>query len=97
VAVTDDIVALLKRWDRWRRIDETPERIDALEKRIADLEAKLQRAPGKECPKCGAWDFRTESALPGGGLMGGLGLGIIDRKMKCGACGHQETRRETPK
>jgi hypothetical protein len=39
-----DIVDLLKRWDRWRRIDETPERVDALEKRITELEARLQRA-----------------------------------------------------
>jgi hypothetical protein len=92
-----DIVELLKRWDRWRRIDETPERVDALERRIADLEAKLQHAPGDACPKCGALDFRTESTSPGGGIMGGMGLRIIDRKMKCGACGYEETRRETPK
>jgi ribosomal protein S27AE len=96
VGVTD-IVELLKRWDRWRRIDEAPERIDALEKRIAELEAKLQRAPGAACPKCGELDFRTDRTAPGGGLLGGLGMGIVDRKMKCGSCGHTETRRETPK
>ena len=52
-----DIVDLLKRWDRWRRIDETPERVDALEKRITELEARLQRAPGSACPACGEQEF----------------------------------------
>ena len=91
-----DIVELLKRWDRWRRIDETPERIDALEKHIAELETKLQRAPGLACPSCGAWEFRTESTSAGGGILGGRGLGIVDRKLKCKECGYIETRRETP-
>lgn len=71
-SLTGDILDVLKRWDRWRRIDETPERIDALEKRIAELEVKLQRAPGEACPKCGALEFRTESTLPGSGFRGYL-------------------------
>ena len=96
MVVVGDIVELLKRWDRWRRIDETPERVDAVEKRIAELETKLKRAPGEACPKCGALEFRTEGTSPGSGLMGGLGLGVIDRTLKCGACGHTETHRETP-
>ena len=96
MVVVGDIVELLKRWDRWRRIDETPERVDALEKRIAELEAKLQRAPGEACPKCGALEFRTFRTSPGGGPLGGLGMGIVNRELKCGACGHTETRQETP-
>jgi len=96
MVVVGDIVELLKRWDRWRRIDETPERVDALEKRIAELEAKLQRAPGTACPKCGQLEFRTESTTPGGGPLRGLGMGIVDRNLKCGNCGYTETRHETP-
>lgn len=95
--VVGDIVELLKRWDRWRRIDETPERIDALDRRIAELETKLQRAPGLACPSCGAWEFRTESAGAGGGMLGGLGMGIVNRTLKCKECGYTEARHETPK
>ena len=96
MAVIGEILESLKRWDRWRRIDETPERIDALEKRITELEAKLQRAPGDPCPKCGALEFRTHSTKSGRGPLRGLGAGIIDRELKCGACGHTETHREVP-
>ena len=92
-SLTGDILDVLKRWDRWRRIDETPERVDALEKRITELEAKLQCAPGEACPKCGALDFRTEKTTPHAGPMGRM-AGSIDRHLKCGACAHTETRME---
>jgi ribosomal protein S27AE len=94
MVVVGDIVELLKRWDRWRRIDETPERVDTLEKRIAELEAKLQRAPGEACPKCGEWEFRTASTSPAGGPL--AGMGALNRELKCGACGYTETHREAP-
>jgi hypothetical protein len=33
MAVLGKVVEILKRWDRWKRLDETPERICALDKR----------------------------------------------------------------
>jgi predicted nucleic-acid-binding Zn-ribbon protein len=96
MTVLAEITELLRRWDVWRRVEEAPARLDALEKRIADLEARLQRAPGDACPKCGALEFRTTGTSPAGGPLGGMGLGIINRHLKCGACNYTEDRRETP-
>jgi predicted nucleic-acid-binding Zn-ribbon protein len=95
MTVLSEITELLRRWDVWKRVEEAPARIDALERRIAELESRPQRAPGKACPKCGALEFRTESTSPATGGFGALG--VIDRHMKCGACGHTETHREAPK
>jgi C4-type Zn-finger protein len=92
--VTGDIVELLKRWDRWRRIDETPERVDALEKRIAELESKLQRAPGQACPSCGALEFRVISSNPSAPPFGQLGA--RDHTYKCQSCGFQDVRHVSP-
>jgi DNA-directed RNA polymerase subunit RPC12/RpoP len=92
MVVVGDIVELLKRWDRWRRIDETPERVDALEKRIAELESRLQRAPGKACPKCGALELRTDKVEPRRDHFGALGA--VNRYYKCSACGHTEVHME---
>jgi predicted RNA-binding Zn-ribbon protein involved in translation (DUF1610 family) len=88
-----DIVDLLKRWDRWRRIDETPERVDALEKRITELEARLQRAPGSACPACGEQEFRVVSSQPSRGHF--AQLGALDRTYKCQKCGFAETRQQS--
>lgn len=89
MAVLSELVELLKRWDVWKRIEATPDRIDALEKKMAALEARLQRAPGEACPKCGALDFRVESTTPHPDL-GDMGVSI--RQCKCGACGFGEQR-----
>jgi hypothetical protein len=83
-----DIVELLKRWDRFKRIDETPERVDALEARVAELERRLQRAPGEACPHCGAFEYRVERTEPAQGPFATLGVRI--RHTKCGACGFSD-------
>jgi hypothetical protein len=64
MAVLSEITELLKRWDVWRRVEEAPNRIDALEKRVAKLETLLLRSPGEACPKCGTRHFRVEEATP---------------------------------
>jgi hypothetical protein len=46
--------------DIWVQLKIAPERIAALEKRIADLESKLARCPGEGCPRCGALAMRLE-------------------------------------
>lgn len=92
MVVIADIVELLKRWDRWRRIDETPERVDALETRIAELEARLQRAPGEACPSCGELEFRVVSSRPSP-----LGLGSRNHSLKCQKCGFEDVRMIVPR
>ena len=93
MSTLDGILGLLNNWPAWKRITEAPERVDALESRVAALEDKLRLAPGEACPKCGALEFRTESEKPHP-LMGALGARI--RTLKCGACDHSEERVETP-
>lgn len=91
MAVLADIIALLDQWPLWKRIKSTPDRIDALERQLAALEARLSRAPGEACPKCGALEFRVESTTPHPDL-GDMGVNI--RQCKCGACGFTEQRQQ---
>ncbi len=95
MAVLGEIVELLKRWDVWKRVEECPDRVDQLEARLTALESRLSRAPGQACPACGALEFRTEKTVKSTGPFGSLGA--VDRHLKCGECGHTETRLETPK
>lgn len=92
MAVLSEILDLLRRWDAWKRIEQAPDRVDALEKRISELEGRLKRAPGQACPRCGALEFRTEKTVPSDGPFGAVGA--FDRHLKCGACGHTEVKLE---
>jgi hypothetical protein len=92
MSTLDSILSLLDKWPAWKRITEAPAKIDQLETRLAKLETKLQRAPGDACPKCGAWDFRVIKSLPHSNPAFGS-LGDAARKMKCGECGFEETRK----
>lgn len=41
MAVISEITELLRRWDVWRRVEAAPDRIDDLERRVAELEVKI--------------------------------------------------------
>ena len=91
-----DIVELLQRWDVWKRVEAAPARLDALERRVAALEAARQTAnhsaPGADCPRCGAATHRLEkSELTQGPLKA---LGVRDLHYRCSACGFTETKLE---
>ena len=90
---TSDLVALLDRWDVWKTVRTNAERVPELERRIKDLETRLSRAPGEACPRCGALEFRTENVTKDTGPFSDLGA--VNRHLKCGACGHTETKLET--
>ena len=91
----DNIVSVLQKWDFWRTIEALPGRVEELERRIALLEERLQRAPGEACPKCGELEFRTEKVKP---LRGPIGkMGAMERFLKCEKCGHSESKVESPK
>ena len=89
-----DIIGVLKRWDEWKRIEATPSRIDEPEKRVAELEVKLRRAPGEACPSCAELDFRVEKATASG-MLGSMG--VRTHHMKCGFCGFTDRKTVTPK
>ena len=52
IASLTTVVSLLRSWSLWRRIEETPDRVDELERRITTLESRLiagdvNQYPGK--------------------------------------------------
>ncbi|HEY2915191.1 MAG TPA: hypothetical protein VGK21_17635 [Candidatus Angelobacter sp.] len=82
-----DIIELLDRWPKWKRIQSTPEQIEALVNRVAALEERLTRCPGEGCPKCGELTYRVESSKPHH-MFGNVGA--MMRTMKCEKCGFTE-------
>ncbi len=49
-----DLLAVLERWPKWKRIAETPDRLDAMERRVADIEQQLgDTSPENVCKTCG--------------------------------------------
>jgi predicted nucleic-acid-binding Zn-ribbon protein len=88
-----DLIALMDRWGIWKEVRTNADKVPELERRLAALEERLQRAPGDACPKCGALEFRTEQVTPTKGHFSALNA--KDRHLKCGACGHTEVHMET--
>jgi len=61
MGMIDDIMKALDRWEVWRDLQQVPTKMEALERRIAELETKLGgKWPGDVCPYCGAQAFRLE-------------------------------------
>lgn len=83
MAVLSDILALLDRWDEWRRIREAPARIDALERRLAQLEA----TPRGDCRKCGQGNMLRSGTVF-------MRAGRAVQKFRCAepTCGNVEER-----
>jgi hypothetical protein len=94
VAAFDNILSALREWRTWKRIEEAPDRIDSLERRIGELEGRLARAPGEACPKCGALEFRVERTERHPEL-GEVGCRI--HHMKCGECGFADEKLVVPR
>lgn len=86
MSTVESILALLNKWPAWKRITAAPERIDALEKRVAALENMLQRAPGEKCPGCGQLALRATGERPDPGPLGMVGSKFRD--YKCEHCGY---------
>jgi hypothetical protein len=89
-----DILEALQSWPKWKRVEGAPERIDALEKRMGELEARLARCPGEGCPQCGELEFRVLRSYPHHQLGD---MGVIVREMKCERCGFSEPKTIAPK
>lgn len=83
-----DVLEILDRWPTWKKMQETPERLEALEQRLTELERRLARCPGEGCPKCGELAFRVFKTQP----HPHFGNDLPVRTMKCEKCGFTETR-----
>jgi hypothetical protein len=57
--------------------------VNALEKRVEELEKRLARCPAQGCPRCRELTFTVVSSKP-------AGAGKIARQMKCTACDFSE-------
>jgi len=89
MSTLDSILQLLNKWPAWKRITDTPDKLDKLEGRLAALEEKLRRAPGEACPKCGEWTWRVVSSQPSRAFGD---MGVVDRLMRCEQCGFEERK-----
>lgn len=85
-----DIIALLEQWPRWKDLTALPARVQALEARLAAMEATRQPSP-TDCPRGhGAMEFVGEVADP---IFGAVG--VKRRRWRCPTCGFEtELERE---
>ena len=93
VIAVSDILKLLDQIPVWRTLKAMPGRLDALERRIADLETGRETphpAPGEPCPGCGAYALRRTSSQPSATAFGALGA--KDEIWTCQACGETDER-----
>jgi hypothetical protein len=89
-----DISDLLRRWDVWKRVEEAPSRLDALEKRVAALEAGQASGPAQDtCPFCRTGKMVVTDIKPHGtfGVMG-----VEERSLKCDSCGKTQSVMHDP-
>lgn len=95
MGMIEDIVKALERIPIWKRVSGLPEKMDALEKRVAALEQKLAGGSGALCPLCDSPRFKRIKSVPCG-IFGDSG--VMQDTFQCQDCPHQETRtRDTAK
>ncbi len=82
-----DMLKILDNVPVWKTLVTLPRRVEALEKRLAALEAKPAAPDWKTCARCGgAMAVTAEKPDP---VFGDAGKKIFD--LRCGACGHATT------
>lgn len=87
-----DLLAVLDRWDVWQRVSATPDKIEALERRVAALEEKLGDVwPADVCRACGKRAMRL------GGVRGPGASGTMTEHWDCAECGGHERRQVKPR
>ena len=90
MGILQDVITALDQIPLWKKLKNAPEQIQALEKRVAELEKRLEN-PGDACPRCGKLAFRVVSERPHNDPdLGSLGLTV--RNMKCQECGFESSR-----
>lgn len=91
-----DIAAILEKIPVWKRLKVLPEQVDALQLRVAALEAEIAKRPSLEaCPICSVGHLKVSHVGPHP-TMGAVGL--QERTLKCDdpSCGHIEKRMHDP-
>jgi hypothetical protein len=91
-----DIVGLLEKIPTWKRLKALPDQFEALQVRVAALEAEIQKRPPLEaCPLCGSGNLKVTSVKPHPSFGP---VGIQERVVKCDNpnCNHTEKRIHDP-
>jgi hypothetical protein len=87
MGIIEDILNALDRIPIWKRVQELPPEVDALKKRVADLEQKLGgKWPPDICKFCGARALRLSATL------GPTDKGKIREHWHCEECSKTEVR-----
>ena len=90
MAALDNVLTILDKFPLWRRMKEAPDKLDTLEKRVAELEEKLGDTwPADVCKFCGARAARMVWSVP-------HEKGLTRQDWKCGECEHTEVRTIKP-
>lgn len=89
-----DVLAFFGAVPKWMRVGKTPDRLDELEKRVAELEKLLERRPGEGCPRCGERTYRVMESKPAPRPFDKAGH--RDLHMKCSSCGFKDVVRRGP-
>ncbi len=94
MGMIEDVMKALDRIPGWKRISDAPRQIDALEQRVAALEARLTPAAGDQCPRCREMAFRLIETVPADPPWNTLGVRVD--VLRCSACRYEDRRERTP-
>ncbi|SJM28997.1 hypothetical protein BQ8482_110927 [Mesorhizobium delmotii] len=85
----EDVRRWLADMPLWRELGQMPDRMAAIEARMAAMEDRLKTRPGETCPKCGEHSVRLAEA---GRLYGPIGKQERTDIWQCGKCANREQR-----
>lgn len=87
MGVLDDVLKALDRVPIWKRLNEVPEEVDDLKRRVSELEDKLGgKWPADVCKFCGERTLRLYFSRPN------PDKGHIHEEWQCSACNQMEKR-----
>ncbi len=87
MGLLEDVMKTLERIPAWKRLNALPAEVEALQKRVEALEAKLGPRTGKECPQCGDMAMKLIASKPHPQF---AFAGAKRDTLKCESCGFQE-------
>jgi len=87
MSTVSEALSLLEKIPQWKRLMDLAPRLDAIEKRLADIEQRLAGG-GKVCPRCSKLTFELLSTKPH--PVFGV-AGAKEMFYRCSQCGFEET------
>lgn len=90
MGMLEDVMRALERIPGWKRIAEAPAQVEALERRVAALEARLAPAKGDQCPRCRAMAFQLIETVPADPPWDKMGVRVD--VLRCSSCNYEDRR-----